>query len=1490
MPRIEKSALSQYLRTRCYRFLYLSLFQKEPSESILLPLSGRPGVMPFRERGKEFESRKMDELHTLFGDRCLHVSKAVKQQRKLNPDAFFKAQLVNATEAPRYWLEPTLTANSFAVTLLHRLGIAAANYPDLSDLRPDVVELLDADRLRANGPIHCLDAAGTIAEWNPADGRQPLRVMDMKVSEHLNTSYAAEVVLYSLVLAAWLEQQQLLDRFVVLATPAVWVQGVHRTLLLPKVTDPLAVRVDWVNRQLEAADAQLYAPLVLKFLIEDVPKVLEHPTDWRSALDWGVAPICSQCDWLGYPAWSKRALTQVKGKAAKLGWRHEPSLEDYCYSEALRGQLAMQIPQLTTGMRRTLTEAKITTLPDLAARDPEDRAFQQHHGLRLHAPRLPGKSQAILAGQAQLRPGFRTAQMAQYADLRLTISVNFDAASDMLISLGLGIDYREPTARDTPADALANLLKRTQVISFFIERQDPALEREQLFDFLGTISRTLEWIRDPAAYSDEMGEATRRARAKYTWEHATVQVCFWDERQAQALREAIGRHLHYLSGQDVLRAAIWLFPPEEVVGSDRTAATPPLFYLKQVVTGLAVLPTTINDDLISVAETLIEFDSRLSDFQWDRIGGTIPKERALEIWQQLPPKNPPMSLSQCRQRYEQVTTTLVQAMRQLVRFLTDQHRDALHARAPKVQELEPTQFTRVAPDALLWLAHLGFEEGVQRLETRVAMTLEPHELEARFLALRTLGCLPTAQATAFLQEQGLKTLTERYVFRVRPDSRHVKFRNETSFLALLPEQPPGAGLMSIRHYLAAVGAREPDYTQPHWQDAAYLPLQMLLDADLVHFDRNRLLAVVDLNSRRQPLRQDLVRCGALNFETPFLLVEREGVPTFRQIKDVAQHIGNPDNALPAPETAQALVKLNRQPGRNRPRRVARLLWEPQRMVAAPTPVALTGLETLLEPIQSQLDYPLNDDQLATVRHILGHVLSLVWGGPGTGKTRTLVIAIIADILLRLRAGVTPIRVLVTTLTYRALEEIVERLAELWERLPAGLQEELTAVQAGHVTFLASTGRGRIFTRFLSRNRYCGLPAALSEGRRKNGLIGNNPATVTYGDLRQRLYTLTGRRLELVFAVTRQAYLLGKGGGKPDDPEPDPVTGLFDRIWIDESSQLAVSQSLPALALLAEEGALALFGDRLQMPPIQATPPPRNAEYLVGSLHTYLFERIRRTEAQDGGAACYSERFLRINYRSCEPIVAFSRQIGYREEFEAAFPERRLAHPALPSGFPDWDTTVVPLTPVYEAILDPERPCVAVTYDDGRNGQANRFEAALVAGTVLSHRASCCRQAAYDGSRFDEKAFWTEVIGIVTPHRAQRAAVVNLLQQALLPADMPANLIDDAVDTVERFQGSERELILISFGLGDPDLIQREEEFLFQKERINVAITRARAKVVLFVTRDLAYHLPESPMIIEASKAIKNFVYRHARHEDPAVAVTVDNRQLDIRVRYRGFTD
>lgn len=117
-------------------------------------------------------------------------------------------------------------------------------------------------------------------------------------------------------------------------------------------------------------------------------------------------------------------------------------------------------------------------------------------------------------------------------------------------------------------------------------------------------------------------------------------------------------------------------------------------------------------------------------------------------------------------------------------------------------------------------------------------------------------------------------------------------------------------------------------------------------------------------------------------------------------------------------------------------------------------------------------------------------------------------------------------------------------------------------------------------------------------------------------------------------------------------------------------------------------------------------------------------------------------------------------------------------------------------------------------------------------------------------------FWGKCVGIVTPHRAQRALVVRELKK-LFPTEQ--DLIDDAVDTVEKFQGGERHTILVTFGVGDADLISGEEAFLMQLERTNVAISRAMAKCIVIMPTTLAGHVPQDKKALETAFALKGYI-------------------------------
>lgn len=84
------------------------------------------------------------------------------------------------------------------------------------------------------------------------------------------------------------------------------------------------------------------------------------------------------------------------------------------------------------------------------------------------------------------------------------------------------------------------------------------------------------------------------------------------------------------------------------------------------------------------------------------------------------------------------------------------------------------------------------------------------------------------------------------------------------------------------------------------------------------------------------------------------------------------------------------------------------------------------------------------------------------------------------------------------------------------------------------------------------------------------------------------------------------------------------------------------------------------------------------------------------------------------------------------------------------------------------------------------------------------------------------------IGIVTPYRAQGRAIRTLLTRHF-GRELAQTIV---ADTVERMQGQERELIIVSLASGDEAFLGAVAEFFFQPERLNVSITRAMTKLII----------------------------------------------------------
>jgi superfamily I DNA and/or RNA helicase len=150
-------------------------------------------------------------------------------------------------------------------------------------------------------------------------------------------------------------------------------------------------------------------------------------------------------------------------------------------------------------------------------------------------------------------------------------------------------------------------------------------------------------------------------------------------------------------------------------------------------------------------------------------------------------------------------------------------------------------------------------------------------------------------------------------------------------------------------------------------------------------------------------------------------------------------------------------------------------------------------------------------------------------------------------------------------------------------------------------------------------------------------------------------------------------------------------------------------------------------------------------------------------------------------------------------------------------------------------------------------------------------------------------FWDCGVGIVTPHRAQQALTVSRLQNVF--PGVPASNIRAAVDTVERFQGQQRDVILASFALGDPDAIADEDEFLLSLNRFNVMASRARAKLIVLVSQEVVDHLSSDMAVLQGSALLKGYADLFCSRRRPMSLGYVDisgtNVQVDGHFRWHG---
>jgi DNA replication ATP-dependent helicase Dna2 len=299
---------------------------------------------------------------------------------------------------------------------------------------------------------------------------------------------------------------------------------------------------------------------------------------------------------------------------------------------------------------------------------------------------------------------------------------------------------------------------------------------------------------------------------------------------------------------------------------------------------------------------------------------------------------------------------------------------------------------------------------------------------------------------------------------------------------------------------------------------------------------------------------------------------------------------------------------------------------------------------------------------------------------------------------------------------------------------------------------------------------------------------------------------------------------------------------FDLVVIDEASQVRVPEAAVPISLTGRSGRLVLAGDHLQLPPIIQGVYP---EPLPGQpvLHRSIFEVLAEATAADATANLPRPAASQLteNFRMNDVLTSFAAGLLYGADYRPNDPsigDRRLD--LIPQRC---------LDPFVEACLDPQSPLTIVVLDGVWAARENPLEARLVAQLVTGLRGTM-RDAS--GQLFaDDGRFFHEGVFLVSPHRAQIRLIETQLRQQRMWQTPPL------VDTVDKMQGQEAEVVIVSYGVADPEFAAQEAEFIYGLNRLNVAVTRARSKCVVFLPRTL---LDASPQILDQPQAVRGLAY------------------------------
>lgn len=406
-------------------------------------------------------------------------------------------------------------------------------------------------------------------------------------------------------------------------------------------------------------------------------------------------------------------------------------------------------------------------------------------------------------------------------------------------------------------------------------------------------------------------------------------------------------------------------------------------------------------------------------------------------------------------------------------------------------------------------------------------------------------------------------------------------------------------------------------------------------------------------------------------------------------------------------------------------------------------------------------------------------VAVVHGPPGTGKTTTLVRAIIMTLKSEKR-------VLVCAPSNAAADLITEKLASLFVNVvrigqPARITEEVLnntldykiAAHPNYKDIKLLRRKADEYRRMAGKYKRNFGP----EERRQRQLLYNEAKDITE-EADNLAFYISNDIITKAEVIT--CTLVGSAYREIADLE-------FNTVFIDEAAQ-ALEPACLIPILKAERVIFA--GDHCQLPPTV-----KSKEAIKGGLNKTLFEKIIE---KPGVSVMLNEQ-----YRMNKMIMQFSNLEFYTNNLIANenCKDITVFEGDLPLEFIDTAGT---------GFAEKTEPKTFSTYNDE--------EASLVVSYLKSY---------IENVELMSSMHHVSDIGIISPYKAQVETIAKHLKHSDIPEYIKAIV---TIDTADSFQGREKDIIIISMVRAND---KGEIGFLNDTRRMNVAMTRAKRKLVIF---------------------------------------------------------